>query len=74
MAAASVVAAAQVHAADPQPAPPPASAGAASDGLSELDQLLSGMLLNVSNIPDIRPRQRDIDVDSIQVRPAIFFF
>ena len=40
---------------------------------AELDQLLSGMLMNVQNIPDIRPSQRhfqrgnDIDVDSIQV-------
>ena len=42
---------------------------------AELDQLLSGMLMNVQNIPDIRPSQRhfqlgdDIDVDSIQVSP-----
>lgn len=40
---------------------------------AELDQLLSGMLMNVQNIPDIRPEHRhfqpgdDIDVDSIQV-------
>jgi len=36
---------------------------------AELDQLLSGMLMNVQNIRDIRPSQRqpDIDVDSIQV-------
>ena len=39
---------------------------------SELDQLLTGMLMNVENIPDIRASQtrhlhRDIDVDSIQV-------
>lgn len=44
---------------------------------AELDQLLSGMLMNVQNIPDIRPSQRhfqlgdDIDVDSIQVSSII---
>lgn len=50
-------------------APPPTSSST-----SELDQLLSGMLMNVQNIPDIRPERRahfreDIDVDSIQVSP-----
>lgn len=45
-----------------------------SSATDELDQLLSGMLMNVQNIPDIRPEQRhyqrsdDIDVDSIQVK------
>ncbi len=49
-------------------APPPSLTATA-----ELDQLLSGMLMNVQNIPDIRPEHRhfqrgdDIDVDSIQV-------
>jgi len=48
---------------------------APSADTAELDQLLSGMLMNVQNIRDIRPSQRhvikqqpDIDVDSIQVR------
>ena len=61
-------------------APPPSLTATA-----ELDQLLSGMLMNVQNIPDIRPEHRhfqrgdDIDVDSIQVskfkssRSLLFF-
>jgi hypothetical protein len=59
-------------------APPPPSLTATA----ELDQLLSGMLMNVQNIPDIRPEHRhhyhqrgdDIDVDSIQVYPFHIHF
>lgn len=58
---------AEVHANGAGPATPSLAATA------ELDQLLSGMLMNVQNIPDVRPELRhvrrgsDIDIDSIQV-------
>ena len=49
-----------------------ASAAPLLQATHELDQLLDGMLMNVQNMPDVRPASRrhlhqDIDVDSIQV-------
>lgn len=54
----------------------PASASSLA-ATAELDQLLSGMLMNVQNIPDVRPEHRhlhrgsEIDIDSIQVSPSL---